>query len=237
MANTSARSLQRGGMALLTALAVAVTGFLSTVATAPAAAAAVTTTESAFVSKLNRERSARGIHRLAVRSDLVRVARAQAARMASRTSLYHNPNLTRDVRNWRWVGENVGYGPDAARIHTAFMNSPAHKANIVDRDYTEIGIGVVVRNGRVWVAEVFRKPARTTTAVRGTKVASAAAGWTTLRLGSTGAAVKRVQQRLGVRQTGYYGATTRLAVKRFQARKGWRPAGVVGPKTRRALRV
>ena len=32
---------------------------------------------------------------------------------------------------------NVGYGPDALTVHVAFMNSPAHKANILDRDYTE----------------------------------------------------------------------------------------------------
>ena len=29
------------------------------------------------------------------------------------------------------------------------MNSPAHRSNILDRDYSQIGIGVVVRNGRV----------------------------------------------------------------------------------------
>lgn len=236
MAKTSAQALPRGPLALLTTVAVALTVLLSGVAAAPAASAAISpaASESAFVSKLNAARSARGIHRLSVRSDLVAVARAQSARMASRSSLYHNPNITRDVRNWRWVGENVGYGPNAAVIHTAFMNSPAHKANIVDRDYTEVGIGVVVRNGRVWVTEVFRKPAA---AVRGVKVTSAGTGWTALRLGSKGAAVKRVQKRLGLRQTGYYGQATRLAVKRFQARKGWRPVGVVGPKTRRALGV
>ncbi len=238
MVNQSAYPLQRGPFALVVAVLVAMAAFLASVATAPPAAAATTSTENAFVSKLNAARSARSVHRLAVRSDLVAVARAQAARMAARGSLYHNPNLTRDVRNWRWVGENVGYGPDASGIHTAFMNSPAHKANIVDRDYTEIGIGVVVRNGRVWVAEVFRKPLRTTS-LRTTseRRATLYSGWTTLRLGSKGAYVKRVQQRLGLRQTGYYGQATRMAVKRFQVRKGWRPVGVVGPKTRRALHI
>jgi uncharacterized protein YkwD len=222
--------------ALLIAFSVAVAVLVSGVVSAAPAAAATTGAETQFISKLNGARVARGIQRLAMRSVLVAVARAQATRMANRDTLYHNPNLTSDVRNWRWVGENVGYGPDAPVIHTAFMNSPAHKANILDRDYTEVGIGVVVRNGRVWVAEVFRRPARTT-AVQGTKVYSASTTWRTLRLGSKGAAVKRVQQRLGLRQTGYYGAGTRRAVLRFQARRGWRPVGVVGPLTRRALRV
>jgi uncharacterized protein YkwD len=38
------------------------------------------------------------------------------------------------------------------------MHSPEHKANILDRDYTQVGIGAVTVNGRVWVAEVFRRP-------------------------------------------------------------------------------
>ncbi len=49
--------------------------------------------------------------------------------------------------------------------------------------------------------------------------------------GSTGAAVKRVQARLGVRQTGFYGTYTRAAVSRFQKSLGWRGRGNVGPKT------
>ena len=240
MANTAGHPRKRGAQALLTALALVLGVFVTGVVSAPAASASAPSAEAAFVSKLNGARSARGIHRLAVRSDLVAVARAQASRMASRSSLYHNPYLTRDVRNWRWVGENVGYGPDASTVHTAFMNSPAHKANIVDRDYTEVGIGVVVRNGRVWVAEVFRKPKVSSTAsrtsVRGTK-AGAASSWRTLRVGSRGYYVKKVQQRLGLRQTGYYSQSTRRAVMRFQARKGWRPVGVVGPLTRRALHI
>ena len=123
--------------------------------------------------------------------------------MAGRNTLYHNPNLTTDVKNWRWVGENVGYGPDALTVHVAFMQSAPHRANILDRDYTEVGIGAVVVNGRVWVAEVFRRPMRiTTSSVTATVHAH------TLRHGSTGAAVKRVQGRLSLRQTGYYGTYT-----------------------------
>jgi uncharacterized protein YkwD len=233
MTQTIAMPAQQRVFAALTALALTLAAFLAGAVNAAPASASVSA-ESTFVSKINSARSARGVQRLNVRSDLVSVARAQAARMASRNVLYHNPNLTRDVRNWRWVGENVGYGPSSATVHVAFMNSPAHKANIVDRDYTEVGVGAVVRGGRVWVAEVFRKPAKT--AVQGTKhTAVRSSAHPTLRFGSNGPAVKRVQRRLGVRPTGYFGPVTRAAVKRFQGGKGWRRTGVVGPKTWRAL--
>jgi hypothetical protein len=79
--------------------------------------------------------------------------------MASSGSLYHNPSLTSDVSNWQAVGENVGEGPNVDDIHTAFMNSPEHRANILDHDFTQVGVGVSVdKNGIIWVTEDFRQP-------------------------------------------------------------------------------
>ena len=223
-----ARVPRRTVAALLTALAVVLTALVTGAATA--APAGATSVEDAFTSRLNQERSSRGIPRLTPRAALVDVARAQARRMAGRSTLYHNPNLTSEVRNWRWVGENVGYGPDALTVHAAFMNSPAHKANILDRDYTEVGIGAVTVDGRVWVAEVFRRPLRVTTSTRTTSLTRATFSHT-LRPGSTGAAVQRVQSRLHLRPTGYYGTHTRQAVARFQRGQGWTGRGNVGPRT------
>ena len=52
------------------------------------------------------------------------------------------------------VGENVGEGPTVTDIHNAFMNSPEHKANILDHDFTQVGVGVSVdKNGIIWVTE------------------------------------------------------------------------------------
>jgi len=211
--------------ALLTASALV----LATLVTGAAAAgpAAATSVEDSFTAKLNGARSARGIPRLTTRSSLVTVAREQARRMAGSNRLYHNPRLTSEVTNWRWVGENVGYGPSVLSVHRAFMNSPAHRSNILDRDYTEVGIGAVVANGRVWVAQVFRRPLRVTTS----SFTAPASYQHVLRYGSTGSAVKRVQARLGVRQTGYYGSHTKEAVSRFQKSLGWLGRGNVGART------
>jgi uncharacterized protein YkwD len=120
------------------------------------------TTEKELLTRINHARTSHGRHALVYRGDLAAVARAQARRMAGSRRLYHNPHLTTAVTNWRWVGENVGYAPDIATVHRAFMHSRHHRANILDRDYTQVGVGVVVRNGRVWVAEVFRRPLRAT---------------------------------------------------------------------------
>lgn len=227
---------RRSAAALLTTLALVLTALITGAVTA--APAGATTVEDVFTHKLNQERVSRGLPRLAVRSSLVWVARAQAARMASQSRLYHNPNLTSDVKNWRWVGENVGYGPDALTVHVAFMQSPEHRANILDTDYTEVGIGAFTVGDRVWVAEVFRRPLRVTTSSTSTNTGTrhhTARFHHKLRHGSTGAAVERVQSRLDLRRTGYYNWRTHRAVLHFQRHQGWPGSGNVGRHTWRRL--
>ena len=228
---TTAHRITLAVTTLALALAAVLTGTLT------AAPAGATTAEDSLTARLNGARSDQGLPSLAPRSDLVAVARAQATRMADSGTLYHNPNLTTDVANWRWVGENVGYGPDVQTVHVAFMNSDAHRANILDTDFTEVGVGVVERGDRVWVAEVFRRPETVTTSSSGSSTRSSGASPTlatfhhTLRYGSTGASVRRVQGRLHLRQTGFYGTYTKAAVSRFQKHLGWAGRGNVGPGT------
>jgi uncharacterized protein YkwD len=221
---TAAPSGRSRFAAAIVSVALVLTAFVG-LAALTAGSATANSVEDVFTTKMNAARAAKGIPKLAVRSHLVSVARQWAATMASQNKLYHNPQLTSDVNNWRYVGENVGYGPDALTVHVAFMNSPAHRANILDRDYTEVGVGAVVRDGRVWVAEVFRRPMRVTTS-------SVSVGFSgKLTYGSTGASVKKVQARLGVTATGYYGSYTRSAVSRFQRSLGWQGRGNVGRHT------
>jgi uncharacterized protein YkwD len=212
--------LAHRALAAFTASMLVLAALVTGVIAAPTAGAS--TVENSFTTKLNHARTHRGIPALSLRPGLVKVARAQALRMANKNRLYHNPNLTTDVKNWRVVGENVGYGPDATVVHHAFMHSPEHKANILDRDYTQVGIGAVTRNGRVWVAQVFRRPMKTSSTF---SVSHA------LQFGSSGTAVKAVQRRLGIKATGRYGAATRSAVRHYQRSLGWSGSGIVGAKT------
>lgn len=67
------------------------------------------------------------------------------------------------------------------------------------------------------------------------KTAATAGSLPVLEPGARGAAVKLLQQKLGMQVTGFYGPITLGNVKRFQARHGLRAAGYVGPLTWRAL--
>jgi resuscitation-promoting factor RpfB len=66
---------------------------------------------------------------------------------------------------------------------------------------------------------------------------SASASSVTLKPGSRGANVKRLQRKLRVTPSGYYGSRTKTAVKRFQKRAGLQPDGIAGPDTLAKLRV
>jgi hypothetical protein len=145
--------LRKVAALLLAPLVVAGVAFWGSAASAADAHA------GSFVSKANAERTSRGLRAYTVASDLSVVARRHAERMAAKHSLYHNPNLGSEVSGWQVVGENVGMGGDVQSIHQAFMDSPEHRANILARDYTEIGVGTVVdADGVLWVTQVFRLP-------------------------------------------------------------------------------
>lgn len=114
---------------------------------------------ASFVAKANAERTSRGLRALVVKYDLTAVAARHSGRMASQSKLYHNPSLGSEVSGWQVVGENVGNGGTVDSIHRALMNSPAHRANILAAEYTEIGIGTVTDSrGVIWMTQVFRLP-------------------------------------------------------------------------------
>jgi uncharacterized protein YkwD len=149
---------------LVTTLLTSVAGAVTAIALPTAALASTTTMESQFVAKMNAAREANGQRPYTVSYDLTSIARQHSAAMASKGQLYHNPSLTSEVQNWQAVGENVGDGPTVDDIHTAFMHSPEHRANILDHDFTQVGVGVSVdSSGQVWVTEDFRQPMHSTT--------------------------------------------------------------------------
>jgi uncharacterized protein YkwD len=116
---------------------------------------AVSDEEAVFGTMVNEVRSRNGVRTLKVTERLSRIARKHSRRMANRGELYHS-DLRRMFRgfDYRMVGENVGYGGSLDQLLEAFLNSPAHRENIVGR-WKRTGVGVVWQGGRVWVTQVF----------------------------------------------------------------------------------
>jgi Cysteine-rich secretory protein family len=76
----------------------------------------------------------------------------------TKSALCHRPNLANALSPiepaWLGGGENVGTGGAVGPLHDAFVASPGHFANIIG-NYNRVGVGVVVRNDRIWVTFNF----------------------------------------------------------------------------------
>lgn len=88
--------------------------------------------------------------------DAKAVARAQIMARDGAISHSSDAQLTFGLpRGWRQVAENVAAVGTVERAVPALAGSPAHLAIMVDPIYSQVGIGVVESNGRVYVAQVF----------------------------------------------------------------------------------
>lgn len=104
---------------------------------------------------INRSRANYGRSRLAMNFQLSTKAQSWANTLASRCSLSHS-NLASGIGyNWRALGENVGYGRSIADVHSAYMHSPGHTANILDRRWNYMGTGVAYGCGKVFTVQEF----------------------------------------------------------------------------------
>ena len=166
-----------GVLAICVALIVAVTP------PAPASAVNDPAGEADLACRVNSEREAVGRSSLRLASDLTKIARAHSVRMADRNHLHHNPNLATEVTGWTALAENVGRGGSIGSIHTALMDSKAHRSNILDGRMTEMGIGVERRGTTVWVTQIFRRPTSPSSAPRPLCTTQTAASVTTLPSG------------------------------------------------------
>ncbi len=164
-------SLLRRTATSLVAVATALAGL------AVLSPAAQASTATSLYSLTNSSRAASGLAPYAYSSELSAVAFARAKSMVAHNALTH-AGLASAVGNWSYLGENVGYGPSAAALEVAFMNSPDHRANILDHDFTQVGVGAVTVGATVWVSVIFRKPMHASSAASTPKSHATAASVT-----------------------------------------------------------
>lgn len=120
--------------------------------------------EQRLVDRINAERQAAGLGALRVDAELQRVARDWTGVMLAEDRLYHNLSLGPQVdRDWQRLGENVGWterGTTALElvdaVHVAFMESSAHRDNVLRAEFGWVGVGVQVNAaGRLWTTVNF----------------------------------------------------------------------------------
>lgn len=107
--------------------------------------------EKRMLDLVNAERAKNGLAPLALNMKVTEVARAKAKDMIdnkyfSHTSpVYGSPfeMLKSFGVSYRTAGENLAGNSSVDNAHTSLMNSPGHRANILNRNFKEVGIGIV----------------------------------------------------------------------------------------------
>ncbi|WP_250007902.1 CAP domain-containing protein [Actinoplanes sp. M2I2] len=100
---------------------------------------------------VNAERKAAGCSSLAGESRLHRAARKHSERQAAQDTMSHQlpgeasmgDRVAAEGYRWGGVAENVAAGyRTPADVMDGWMNSPGHKANILNCGYKHIGVGL-----------------------------------------------------------------------------------------------
>lgn len=109
-----------------------------------------------FTASINRLRSSEGVSRLNRDVDLDSLAQSWAETVAADATLRHS-NLIYEVIEGAWVaaGENLASGPTSDAMFAGLRASPPHLENIINADYSHLGVGVVLDGPKIWTVHLF----------------------------------------------------------------------------------
>lgn len=121
--------------------------------------------EQQVVDLTNKEREKAGLKALKADTELSKVARAKSKDMADNGYFDHNSptygspfDMMKSFGiSYKTAGENIAQGQKTPEeVVEAWMNSQGHRENILNPDYTNIGVGYV-ENGNYWTQQFIGK--------------------------------------------------------------------------------
>lgn len=129
---------------------------------------AETTQAEAVLKLVNAERAKAGLQPLTLSDKLTNIAYKKAKDMADKNYFSHqSPTygspfdmLKQFGVSYSYAGENIAAGQKSAEeVMNSWMNSSGHRANILNKNYTQIGVGFYRggQYGTEWV-QLFIKP-------------------------------------------------------------------------------
>ena len=124
-----------------------------------------------IINATNQQRLAAGLPLLTLNNKLTTVAELKAADMVKNDYFNHVSPYNVPMSYWyseagydyRYAGENLAVDfTDDRNIITAWMESPKHRENLLNPDYTEVGVAVLrgIYNGHMtnFVVQELGKP-------------------------------------------------------------------------------
>lgn len=111
---------------------------------------------------VNQERAKAGLSALTTNSTLTAAAnkRAQETKQSFSHTRPNGTSFSSVLKeyniSYRTAGENIAYGQRTPNeVVNGWMNSPGHRANILNADFNKIGIGVYESNGTIYWSQLF----------------------------------------------------------------------------------
>ena len=132
--------------------------------TAAAGSGAMSSEESKILQLVNAERSKAGAKALVSSGDCTRLARMKSKDMADKNYFGHqSPTygspfdmLKSNKITYMYAGENIAMNQSADAAFKAWMNSEGHKKNILNPNFTELGVGIAPKgNGSYIYTQLF----------------------------------------------------------------------------------
>ena len=106
---------------------------------------------------VNHARAEHHVQRLQMVRSVVGLAHDHNLAMAKKDRLFHTSDLGYKLRylDWHSWGENVGAGVTPYGLFKAYMASPEHRANMLNKSFDRVGISFVERRGILWSTLIF----------------------------------------------------------------------------------
>lgn len=125
-----------------------------------------------MVELVNRDRQRNKRRALTASAQLAQIAREHSRDMADNDFFNHRSPATGVLEDRleaagiipKWpstravsisYGENIAVDRTVAAAQANLMESPGHRKNILNRKFTQIGIGIVQKEESLWITQVF----------------------------------------------------------------------------------
>lgn len=111
----------------------------------------MTVDEQKMLELVNSEREKAGLAPLIPDKELIKLARMKSRDMIENNYFGHNSPVYGSPFemmksygiSYKYAGENIAGAPTVEKAHSSLMNSPGHRRNILNPNYTHVGIGII----------------------------------------------------------------------------------------------
>lgn len=185
----------------------------------------LTVAEQYLLAAANLDRANQGLPPLRLDPVLTQASIQHAREMADHADISHQfenePDLAERGSNagahFSLISENVGEAPTSVIIHELWMQSPGHRANLLDPQVDSIGIAIVDRDNQLYAVEDFARTVQTLTLDEQEHSVAGVIAQAGLQIADTSADTTKAARETCTMPTGYAGSRRPWYIMRYTA--------------------